>query len=489
MPLSGGEGFVKVHHTGGARFVWGIVLTMAVAGIPASVHAEDGTASAARVRPLNILLIVADDLREHGGAFAEDAVSTPNIDRLAAHGVRFSRAYAQYPVCNPSRTSLLVGQRCEQTAVVDNREFFRDRLPDAITFPELLRRNGWTTRSFGKVMHAGNTVEALRPAWLDEGRSWDHAEILPAMSPHRRGEFRNLTGGVLPWCEVGILDGDDGEQPDARTATAAVAAIEDLRKDSRPWLIAVGFHRPHDPFHAPRRYFDRYPSEAITPYRDPVHASPLPPLAITGSRKEFAAFSDDDRRALLQAYCAGVSFMDAQVGRLLDALDRNSLWPTTLVVFLGDHGYHLGERDWWNKATLFERSCRAPLIIASPDGRHGARCEALVEFVDLFPTITECGGVRLPGGLAGKSICPLLADPSLPHKDAAFSMVVRNPSRFGQTVRTDRWRLIAWSDGALELYDHQTDPEETLNLAGDPAAAEVVKRLRRRLDDLPPWPP
>ena len=438
--------------------------------------------------PLNVLFIVADDFRDFGGEFTSAVAKTPNLDRLAARGVRFTHACAQYPVCNPSRTSLLIGQRCETTGIVNNQQFFRDTLPDTVTFPQLLRQHGWTTRSYGKILHVANTGERVRPVWLDQGKSWDHAEVLPAESPHRRGEFRNLTGGTLGWCEVGVLDGSDDEQPDGRTAAAAIESIEELTAAGRPWVIAAGFHRPHDPFHAPRQYFDLYPKETLRLYRSPETVSKAPPLAIpTQWVDDFAAFSDDDRIDFLRAYLAGVSFMDAQVGRLLNTLDRLELWETTLVVFLGDHGYHLGEREWWNKNTLFDRSCRAPLMIAAPDARAGGVFQSPVEFVDLYPTIAEYCGVQAPHALAGKSLRPVLVDPALPHKDAAFTIVVRGKD-FGRTVVTDRWRLIQWSDGALELYDHSTDPEETHNLAGQTAHAEVSASLRTRLGTLPPWP-
>lgn len=443
---------------------------------------------AATPRP-NVLLIMADDFRDFGGAFTRAVAKTPHLDRLATRGVRFDRATAQYPVCNPSRTSLLLGLRCEQTGVVGNQQFFRDTLPDAVTFPQLLRQQGWTTRSFGKILHAANTGEAVRDQWLDTGKSWDHAEILPAQSPHRRGEFRNLTGGKLPWCEIGILDGTDDEQPDGRTAAGAIRSMEELTAAGRPWMVAAGFHRPHDPFHAPRKYFDLYPKDKLRLHRDPAGLSNATAMAIaSGWLADFAKFTDDDRLEFLRAYLAGVSFMDAQVGRLLDTLDRLKLWDNTLVIFLGDHGYHLGERGWWNKSTLFDRSCRAPLLIAAPGVKGGTVCRSPVEFVDLYPTVADFCGVKSPHPLAGQSLRPMLADPAQPHKDAAFTLVTRGPQRFGQSVRTARWRFTRWSDGATELYDHDADPEETRNLSADAANATVIAELKRKLASLPPWP-
>ncbi len=439
--------------------------------------------------PHNVLLIMADDFREAGGPIPRDRLKTPNLDRLAARGVRFERAYAQYPVCNPSRTSMLLGLRCEQTGIVGNDVFFRRALPDALTFPELLRGHGWVTRSFGKILHAANTSEAVRPEWLDQGRSWDVAEIRHASSPHRRGEFRNLSGGRLAWCEIGLLDGDDDEQPDGQTAVAAIRSMRELHAAGRPWLVAAGFHRPHDPFHAPRKYFDLHPPESLRLHADPAGQSVAPPLAIPeGWRQVFADFSEADRRDFLRAYLAGVSFMDAQVGRLLDTLDELRLWDRTLVIFLGDHGYHLGERGWWNKNTLFERSCRAPLIIADPDGLRGRSCTAPVEFVDLFPTVAEFAGAKPPEGLAGRSLRPLLRDVTASHKPVAATLVNRGAGRFGRSVTDGRWRFTRWSDGTAELYDHAVDPEETRNRADEPVLGDRRWELQALLDALPPWP-
>ena len=448
-----------------------------------------GTVLATAESKINVLFIMADDLRDTLGCYGHPLAKTPHLDRLAARGTRFDRAYAQYPVCNPSRTSLLLGQRCEQTGIVGNQQFFRDSMPDLATFPQLLRQRGWTSRSFGKILHAANTGETVRPVWLDVGKSWDHAEILPAASPHRHGQFRNLTGGKLGWCEIGILDGPDDDQPDARTATAAILAMEELSAAGKPWLIAAGFHRPHDPFHAPRKFFELYPKESLPLYKDPVEQSVNVPLAITGSWvADFAKFTDDDRRSFLQAYLAGVSYMDYQVGRLLDTLDRLELWDSTVVVFLGDHGYHLGERGWWNKNTLFDRSCRAPLLIAAPGGKPGQVFRYPVEFVDLYPTVADFCGVTPPHDLAGKSLRPLLTHATHAHKDAAFTLVTRGEKKFGQSVRTQRWRFTQWSDGARELYDQYSDPEETRNLATEAAYATTVAEMKAHLDTLPPWP-
>ena len=437
----------------------------------------------------NVLFIMSDDLRDTLGCYGHPLAKTPNIDRLAARGVRFDRAYAQYPVCNPSRSSLLTGLRCEETGVTGNGTFFRDLLPEIVTLPQLLRQGGWTTHSFGKIFHTANTGEQQREAWLDVGKSWDKAEAVAPAADKPSGERRNLTGGKLPWCEVGIMDGPEEDQPDAHTASAAIHSLQELGAGGKPWMVAAGFHRPHDPFHAPRKYFDLYPKDKLPLYLDPTDMTPAPPMAISGGWvKVFAGFSDDERRSFLQAYLAGVSFMDAQVGRLIDELDRLHLAENTIIVFLGDNGYHLGERGWWNKNTLFERSCRVPLIIAAPGIRGGQVCLSPVECVDIYPTLADLCDQKPPHTLAGKSLRPLLEDATREHKDAAFTLVARGPKGFGQSVRTPRWRFTRWSDGTMELYDHDADPQETRDLSASPDKTALIAELKAHLDTLPLWP-
>jgi uncharacterized sulfatase len=256
-----------------------------------------------------------------------------------------------------------------------------------------------------------------------------------------------------------------------------IAQIEAL--DGKPWVIGAGFSKPHDPFVAPKKYFDLYPEGSLTLHRAPGDRTPAPPLAVGFGElgAAFAKFSDRERHEFLRAYYACTSYMDAQVGRVLDTLDRLQLWDNTVVILLGDHGYHLGEREWWNKNTLFERSCRAPFLIAAPGIKPGV-ARGLVEFVDLYPTVADLCGLTPPPDLAGRSLRPLLRDPAAPGKPAAFTLVTRGNAR-GDSMRTDRWRLTRWSDGTAELYDHTTDPEEDHNVA--PNHPEIVSDLGRQL--------
>ncbi len=431
---------------------------------------------------LNVLFIVADDLRDTLGCYGNAAVKTPNIDRLAARGVKFERAYVQYPVCNPSRSSFLTGLRPDDTGVTDNTTLLRDKLPDVVTFPQLLRQNGWQAAAYGKIFHlGGGRNAALQQKWMDLPKSWDEAQAFEVTATGKKAIMgRNLTEGKLKWCQWAMAEGDDDDQPDGQNAKAAVDFLE--KAGDRPWLLAVGFHKPHDPFIAPKKYFDLYPLEEVKLYRDPQGMSKAPPMAVGFGDygKAFAAFTDTERREFQRAYYAGVSFMDAQVGRVLDQLDRQKLWDKTLVIFISDHGYHLGEREWWNKNTLFERSTRTPLIIAAPGIKSGV-VKGIVEFVDLYPTIADFCGVKAPAGLAGQSLHPLLVNPEKPGKEAAYTIVTRGRGQRGESVRTGRWRFTLWSDGSKELYDHAKDPEETRNLASVAGMEEVVLRMTSML--------
>jgi iduronate 2-sulfatase len=470
-----------------ALFVWSMSFVWA-AFVSSALLLMAGSARAAEPQKLNVLLIISDDLRDTVGCYGNTVIKTPNIDRLAARGVRFDRGYVQFPGCNPSRASFLSGLRPEQTGVVDNATNLRTQLPHVITMPQLLRQQGWYTASYGKVFHLSGETDAEKKVWMDLPYSWDDAQFFRATEIGRKGQIRNLTNGKLYWCIAGPLEGNDDDQPDGQNAAHAVRAMEDLTAQGKSWMVAAGFHAPHNPFIWPKKYFDLYPPGSLTLYRDPPEMTPVPPLSMPGEgyAQAFDAFSDQDRMDFLHAYCAGVSFADAQVGRLLDTLDRLQLWDHTLVILLGDNGYHLNERKWWNKNTLFERSCRVPLIICAPDAKGGQVCRAPVEMVDLYPTVIDYSRLQPPHKLEGVSLRPLLKDPSGSVKEAAFSLVVRRGHQYGQSVRTDRWRYTQWSDETAELYDEPADPEETHNVVDSPTNAEVVQRHQALLRNLPP---
>lgn len=427
----------------------------------------------------NVLFIVADDLNNDLGCYGNPVVKSPNIDRLAASGVRFDRAWCQYPVCNASRTSFLSGRRPDTTGVIDNSTPPRTHLKDAVMLPEHFRRNGYTTIKVGKIFHTGDAFEDPR-SWDTDIRETKEAKNPPESQIIEKGE------GV-------VLNAKDEDTWDGFVARKAAALMEQAARDGKPFFVAAGFRRPHTPYIAPKKYFDLYPPEKLTPRPEPPeHVKNIPPIALTynlGSER----LPEPRRRPVMSAYYASVSFMDAQVGVLLDTLDRLKLRDRTVVVFLGDHGYHLGEHGGlWHKMTVFEEAARVPLIVAAPGKKPGVS-PRLVELVDLFPTLAELCGLPKPDGLEGLSFVPLLGWPGQPWKKAAFTVVSHagkvkggaelDPTKLGRTVRTERWRYTEWFDGSVELYDHDTDPHEFANLAHAPNNAATIAELKRMVAD------
>lgn len=461
-----------------SRLLWCVCFVIGVAA----------SAAPAAERRLNVLLIAADDLRNELGCYGS-FVKTPNLDRLAARGMRFDRAYCQYPVCNPSRTSLMTGLRPGTTKILENNTHFRKTIPDAITLPQLFRQHGYFTASLGKIFHRGLTMEDLRPE-MDDTNSWNLSRYFQATERGLKGEGRNLTGGRLAWCRWLAAEGGEEDQPDGQIAREGIRLLEAHR--DKPFFIALGFHKPHDPFHAPKKYFDLYPLDSLKLLdHEATGATNAPQAVPSGWKTQFDHFTDRERREYLRSYYACVSFMDAQVGKVLDALDRNQLWDRTLVVFFGDHGFHLGERGWWNKSTLFELSARAPLIVWAPGAKSMGKSSArLVEFIDIFPTVAELCGLDAPARLEGRSFVPLLHDPARAWKNAAFTQVQRGRLA-AYSVRTERWRYTEWDGGAkgIELYDHNSDPGEWHNLASQKQHAATIRDLSALLKrQFPPSP-
>ncbi|MBX3440194.1 MAG: sulfatase [Planctomycetaceae bacterium] len=421
--------------------------------------------------PPNVLLILVDDLRTNLGCYGDPLVRTPHVDRLAAKGVRFERAYCQYPLCNPSRSSLLTGLRPDAVRVDSNGDRWRDAVPDAVTLPKLFRSHGYFTAQVGKIFHDGEAY--------NDPTAWD-VSINPQDRPSaEQGEGRCMS--PLPWCRWVAAEGADELHADSQTASESIQLLNQQRK--QPLFLAVGLRRPHDPFVAPKRYFDLYPLEQMPIHRDPAYRSPEVPYALAAPDR-FAGFTDRERREFLRAYYACTTFMDAQLGRILDTHDELDLWDTTVVLFVSDHGYHLGERGWWNKNTLFELSTRAPLIVWAPRMKGtGKATTAIVEFVDFYPTVAELAGLSSPADLEGRSFARLLNDPDLPGKQAAYTQVTRGEIT-GRSIRTDRYRYTKWDGGGIasrELYDHVSDPGEWHNLAADPRHGPTLRDLSRQL--------
>jgi uncharacterized sulfatase len=455
----------------------------------ASVEAQVAPDRSASQR-LNVLLIIADDANVSLGCYGHPSVKTPNLDRLAARGVRFERAYCQYPYCNPSRASLLTGLRPQTTGVQDNGSHVRDRLPEVVTLPQFFRQHGYLTARFGKIFHQAVPEDIVRgTAGLDDSSSWDVAWNAQAPEYQTAGESHNQTPhiAVPERSSTAFLciaaEGDERQQADYQIATQAAEWLAQSRKE--PFFLAVGFVRPHVPLVAPKRFFDLYPQRDPDPLESLFDdRADIPPPALTGKQPDYG-MNAEQRHLARRGYYASMSFMDAQVGRVLQTLEQQRLAGNTLVVFLGDHGYHLGEHQLWQKLSLFEESTRVPLLVAAPQmPAQGQACSSLVELVDLFPTLAELCGLRPPKDLEGRSFKPLLSEPQLAGKEAAYSEVSRGKIQ-GRSVRTVRWRYTQW-DGkqaieAVELYDHDTDPREQTNLAHDPRYARQLAEMQRHL--------
>jgi iduronate 2-sulfatase len=437
-------------------------------------------------RPTSVLFIAADDLNNDLGAYGHTIVKTPNLDRLAARGVRFDRAYCQFPLCNPSRASLMTGLRPDTTRVYDLQRHFRDTLPAVVTLPQMFKRSGYAVARVGKIYHYGNPT-GIGTDGLDDPPSWDQVVNPRGIDRDEEKVLTNLTPDRALGSSLSFYasPASDEEHTDGKVATETIKLLE--RHKDQPFFIAAGFYRPHCPFIAPRKYFDLYPLDRIPPPRfSPDELALVPPAALWMDKPHWGIGAAAQREAI-RAYYASISFLDANVGRLLDALERLGLADTTLVVFWSDHGYLLGQHGQWMKQSLFEPSARAPLIIAGPGIAAGVSARP-VELLDLYPTLADLCGLRAPAGLEGRSLRPLLAEPAAAWDRPALTQVRRtigNDTFMGYSIRTERWRYTEWDEGrrGVELYDETSDPAELRNLAADPGHAGTIKELKRLLSE------
>jgi len=448
-----------------------------------------GEGSAADQRP-NVLFIISDDLNNSLGCYGHPMVKSPNIDRLAARGVRFERAYCQFPLCGPSRNSMLTGLYPNSTGILSNSQIFRQTIPAHQSLSHAFRLKGYFAARIGKLYHY-NVPKSVGTNGHDDPGSWE-LELNPAGCDRlleepdifslRPGSF----GGTLSWY---ASPRSDLFHTDGMLASDAEWVLERCARDKdRPFFLAVGFYRPHTPYVAPKEYFKGYPKKQM-PLVEGVEEDQkdLPAQALGSHKREHELLTDDLRQQAIQAYFASVTFMDAQVGRVLNTLDRLGLADNTIVVFTSDHGYHLGEHGLWQKMSLFEESARVPLIIAAPGmTKKGGVSKTPVGLIDLYPTLTELCNVERPDNLQGQDLAPILKDPSLAGRGWALSQVRRGSQKkrtFGFTLRTPRWRYTEWDEGRQghELYDHENDPLERNNLANDSAQTDRIAGLAEKL--------
>jgi arylsulfatase A-like enzyme len=463
--------------------------------------AAAGSASALETRP-NVLFIVCDDLNTHVSTSGYRHINTPAFDSLAAAGMTFGRAYCQYPVCGPSRASFLSGLYPQSTGILDNKSDIRKVRPGTVSLPQRFKESGYWTAAVGKVFHNPQT-DPGQLAWHQVHR-FENDEM-PMVTPIReafeakhgpidsgktRRKWRQLyptiatqTRGQQPG--YGPTGLDDEQHKDGKNARKIVSWLENKPNAAKPFFMACGIHKPHVPFLAPSKYFEMYPKEGLvfTP-ASPEFWKQAPPFAMTkryeGFGFEFGVENDSLRRDYIQAYHACISFIDAQIGLIFDALKRTGHWDDTIIVLTSDHGYMLGEYFMWGKVMLFEQCDRVPLVIRVPgQTTPGSSSDGLVELVDLFPTLAELCDVSAPAGLQGRSLVPMLRDPKSPGKEVAYTVVSRG-KELGKAIRTDRWRYTVWPVGE-ELYDLKNDPREQKNLLMSGNHAEIIEAMREKL--------
>jgi uncharacterized sulfatase len=443
---------------------------------------------------LNVLMIASDDLNNALGCYGHPLVKTPNIDRLARRGVIFDRAYCQFPRCGPSRASLMTGLRPDTVGVFDLKTHFRQNLPDVVTLPQLFKNNGYYSARVGKIYHYGVPAQ-IGTNGQDDPPSWNEVVNPRGRDKDEENKLINFTPKQSLGTAMAYLaaDGTDEEQTDGKVATETIRLLEKHR--DKPFFIGAGFFRPHVPFVAPKKYFDLYPLKKIKLAPSiPRDRDDLPLPALWTNPANYG-LNEQQQKESIRGYFASISFMDAQVGRILDALDRLKLADKTVIAFWGDHGYNLGEHGMWQKHHLFEESTRSPLIIAAPGMKNrGKKAAGLVEFIDIYPTLADLCGLAAPTTLEGSSLRPLLNNPLQQGKIAAYSQIKRvddgsgNPStgKVGRSVRTEQFRYIEWEDGrdGAELYDEANDPREYRNLAGNPQYALTQIEMKRLLQSI-----
>lgn len=443
------------------------------------------TAIMSAAEKMNVLLIISDDMRTEIGCYASTLAKTPNIDKLAASGVRFERAYCQFPLCNPSRASMLTGRHPGTTGVLGNRTWFGDLHPEFVSLPKHFKNHGYTSVRVGKIFHGGiDDTEAWsiggQERWLagapkgSDGRQ-PGKQKTAGLNKDQRSDRRV------------VLEGKGEKHADYRAAEQAIQYLRQYR--DQPFFIGCGFMKPHTPLEAPQAFYDLWDVSKIPL---PVDFAPRPTVpagfpagAIRPRNADLFIGRDatpEEAREMIRAYLASSSFMDWNVGRVMDELDRLGLREKTIVVFWSDHGFQLGEKGKWSKAgSLWEQGARTPLIICDPRVKSAGKVSPrVVQMVDLYPTLVELCGINDPEGLEGRSLAPLVENPDAPWDHPAYTVWSENGRHFsGVLVRTEQWRYAEFfgcGAGAM-LIDPEADPHELTNLANDPKHAATVAQL------------
>ncbi len=443
-------------------------------------------ASAARQDKPNVLFVIMDDLTTAIGCYGDPDAHTPNMDALAAHGVRFENAYCQFSLCCPARSSFLTGCYPDRTKVYNLSTSFRDALPDVVTLPELFKKEGYSTVLLGKVFHGGGPkikLDLVQGAPLSKDSeilTEAKAKTDPSDKPRGKGhgEGYNRT--------YAASDRPDSDFTDYEIADRAIAALEQFK--DKPFFLTVGFIRPHTPYVAPQAFFDRIDPKKISmpPFYQPdgEDRSQIPEAALRPNNNVFRyqAPTTEEAREARRAYLAASSFSDAQLGRVLEKLKELGLDKNTIIALTGDNGYQLGEHGLWAKQTLFKGGTGVPLIISAPDVEPGV-CAGLVEQVDIYPTLAGLAGLPLPDTAQGKSMQPLLENPSLPGKPYVFSVMMAPKDVTGRSISNGRFTYIEWDEGRAgrQLYDNEKDPNQLHNLAALPEQSDLVKDFSKRL--------
>lgn len=429
----------------------------------------------ADVKP-NVLLICVDDLKPLLGCYGDPPAKTPNLDKLAKRSVVMESAYCNQAVCAPSRNALMTGLRPQTLGIYDLGTNFRKSRPDAVTLSQHFQKKGYRTEALGKIFHVGHGNR-------EDAASWD----VPHFSPWKAGMYqapenraaamtKDAKGPAFESAEV-----PDGAYPDGFVATETIRRLAEAKeRPGTPFFMGLGFAKPHLPFCAPKKYWDLYDPAALplATVTEPPAGSPRYAPQFGGELRNYAGIPAQGplpealQRKLIHGYYAATSYMDAQLGRVLDKLDELKLTDNTIIVLWGDHGWHLGDHGMWCKHTNYEQAARIPLLIAAP-GIAAARTTALVETVDIFPTLSELAGLPLPVGLDGLSFVKVLRDPEQRIRDSIIHVYPRN-KLLGRAIRTTRHRMVEWkvpgtesNTAEYELYDYETDPLETKNLAAD----------------------